>query len=62
MQLSIGEAITIILILISAGSTIGYLRTRIDNVARQVEKQNGRIINLEQWNVHHLEKEHSSKK
>jgi len=62
MQISIGEAITIVLLLITAGSTIGYLRTRIDNVARQVEKQNSRIINLEKWNVHHLEKEHSSKK
>jgi len=62
MQISICEAITIVLLLITAGSTIGYLRTRIDNVARQVEKQNSRIINLEKWNVHHLEKEHSSKK
>ena len=46
-------------ICISWGTTIGYIKTKLDNLTEKVDKQNGRINRLEGNEYDHLKEYHT---
>lgn len=65
MQFDLGNIITIAVIIVTA--VLNFMRsktkveTKLDFLAEQVQKQNGRISKLEDHNLQHLEVHHGRK-